>query len=55
MKGNPFDCLFFLNENTVAICALTSSQLVWHAISAGTPALGAIWQPLEYLNALMNT
>lgn len=32
-----------------AFCALTNSS------STGTPVFGAIWQPLEFLNALMNT
>lgn len=33
MFNNHFD--YLLNQNTVAICALTSLQLVWHPTQLG--------------------
>lgn len=52
MLNNHFDsfklkhCGYLCSDKLAA--SLASS-------STGTPVFGAIWQPLEYLNALMNT
>lgn len=53
MKNNHFDDLFKLKHSGYLCSDKLAASLA--CSSARTPVFGAIWQPLEYLNALMNT